>query len=123
MVSSARQFSAVADEERVLDIVRELGAELGHESALRTASAASHLDRDLGLGSLERVELLLRLEKTFGTRLDEDVLAGAETVQDLITALSAASSVHVGDAHVQAASGAQAEAAVRAPGISFPGQA
>ena len=87
MVSPVRQFNAVADEERVLEVVRELVAELGHESALRSASPASHLDRDLGLGSLERVELLLRLEKTFGTRLDEEVLAGAETVQDLITAL------------------------------------
>ena len=123
MVSSARQFSAVADEERVLGIVRELVAELGHDSALRSASIASHLDRDLGLGSLERVELLLRLEKTFGTRLDEDVLAGAETVQDLIGALCAASGVRGADAQSPAAFSAQAEGAVRAPGISFPGKA
>jgi len=130
MVSPARQFNAVADEERVLEVVRELVAELGHEVALRSASPASHLDRDLGLGSLERVELLLRLEKTFGTRLDEEVLAAAETVQDLITALSAANSARLpdGQAHVtdelaQADFGAHAETAERAPGISFPGQA
>jgi fatty-acyl-CoA synthase len=116
MVSPARQFNPVADEERVLEVVRELVAELGHNSALRSASAASHLDRDLGLGSLERVELLLRLEKSFGTRLDEEVLAGATTVQDLIAALGAANG----------ASGAlevRAEASVRATEISFPGQA
>ena len=58
---------------------------------------ASHLDRDLGLGSLERVELLLRLEKSFGTRLDEEVLAGAETVQDLIAALGAANGARLPD--------------------------
>ena len=116
MVSPARQFNPVADEERVLEVVRELVAELGHESALRSATSASHLDRDLGLGSLERVELLLRLEKTFGTRLDEEVLAGAETVQDLITALGAANGATVGF-------GERAETAERAPGISFPGQA
>ncbi len=116
MVSPVRQFNAVADEERVLEVVRELVAELGHESALRSASAASHLDRDLGLGSLERVELLLRLEKTFGTRLDEEVLASADTVQDLITALSVANGS-------SAALGVRAEAAVRATQISFPGQA
>jgi fatty-acyl-CoA synthase len=116
MVSPVRQFNAVADEERVLDVVRELVAELGQESALRSAGPASHLDRDLGLGSLERVELLLRLEKSFGTRLDEEVLAGAETVQDLIAALGAANGA-------PAASSARAEAAVRAPSISFPGQA
>src|SRR5580700_8396931 len=116
MVSPVRQFNAVADEERVLEVVRELVAELGHESAVRSASPASHLERDLGLGSLERVELLLRLEKTFGTRLDEEVLAGAETVQDLITALSSANGA-------TASSGASAEAAPRAGEISFPGQA
>jgi fatty-acyl-CoA synthase len=116
MVSPARQFNAVADGERVLEVVRELVAELGHESALRSASPASQLDRDLGLGSLERVELLLRLEKTFGTRLDEDVLACAETVQDLIAALSAASGA-------PAAFEPRPETSERAPGISIPGQA
>jgi fatty-acyl-CoA synthase len=116
MVSPARQFNGVADEERVLEIVRELVAELGHESALRSASLASHLDRDLGLGSLERVELLLRLEKTFGTRLDEAVLAGAETVQDLITALSAANGT-------PGALGVRAESAVRTLAFTFPGRA
>src|SRR5580698_9436406 len=116
MVSPARQFNAVADEERVLDVVRGLVAELGHESALRSASPASHLDRDLGLGSLERVELLLRLEKSFGTRLDEEVLAGADTVQDLIAALGAANGA-------PAVFGARAEAAVREARVSFPGQA
>jgi fatty-acyl-CoA synthase len=116
MVSPARQFNAVADEERVLDVVRGLVAELGHESALRSAGPASHLDRDLGLGSLERVELLLRLEKMFGVRLDENVLAAAETVQDLIAALGAAT----GAPSTQAA---RAEAASRAMQISFTGQA
>jgi len=116
MVSPARQFNAVADEERVLEVVRELVAELGHESALRSASPASHLERDLGLGSLERVELLLRLEKMFGTRLDEEVLAGAEMVQDLISAMSATNGS-------RAVVGVHTEAAVRATEISFPGQA
>src|ERR1700733_10779630 len=116
MVSPARQFNVTADEERMLEVVRELVAELGNESALRSVSPASHLDRELGLGSLERVELLLRLEKTFGTRLDEEVLAGAETVQDLITALSSANGA-------TASLGARAEAAPRAREISFPGQA
>jgi 1-acyl-sn-glycerol-3-phosphate acyltransferase len=116
MVSPARQFNPVADEERVLEVVRELVAELGHNSALRSASAASYLDRDLGLGSLERVELLLRLEKSFGTRLDEEVLAGATTVQDLIAALGAANG---GSTALEVG----AEASVRTTEISFPGQA
>ena len=68
MASPVRQFDAVADQERLLDVVRALVSELGHQSALALVSPAAHLDRELGLGSLERVELLLRLEKAFGTR-------------------------------------------------------
>jgi fatty-acyl-CoA synthase len=116
MVSPARQFDALADEERVLEVVRELVGELGNESARRSAGPGSHLERDLGLGSLERVELLLRLEKMFGRRLDEKVLAGAETVRDLITALSAANGTR-DDFTVHA------ESAMRATEISVSGQA
>ena len=116
MVSSARQMNAETNEERILGIVRELVAELGHESAVRSAGVHSQLDRDLGLGSLERVELLVRLEKTFGTRLNEDVLAGAETVQDLVVAMSNAS----GDS---SAVRLQEESGSRAARVSFPGQA
>jgi len=115
-VSPARQFNAVGDEERVLEVVRELVAELGHQSALRSAALESHLDRDLGLGSLERVELLLRLEKTFGTRLDEEALANADTVQDLVAALGAANGA-------PAAARLQTETLAPASNISFPGQA
>jgi 1-acyl-sn-glycerol-3-phosphate acyltransferase len=90
MASPARQFDAVADVDRLLDVVRDLLAELGHQPALASVSPSAHLERELGLGSLERVELLLRLEKAFGTRLDDRVLAEADTVQDLIVALGAA---------------------------------
>ena len=89
MASPVRQFDEAADQERLLDVVRTLVAELGRQSALASVAPGAHLDRDLGLGSLERVELLLRLEKTFGTRLDEHILAEADTVDDLISALSA----------------------------------
>ena len=116
MVSSARQFNALADEERVLEIVRQLVSESGQESALRSASAASHLERDLGLGSLERVELLVRLEKTFGARLGEEVLAGSETVQDLVTALISANGT-------PASFPVSANAPPSAPGMSFRGRA
>ena len=92
-MSSTKHFDEVSSESRVLEVVRGLLSELGHESAARSASIESHLDRDLGLGSLERVELLLRLEKMFGVRLDEDALAEAETVQSLIAAVGAAAEV------------------------------
>ncbi|WP_128001726.1 AMP-binding protein [Piscinibacter defluvii] len=44
---------------------------------------ATTLDRDLGLDSLGRVELLLRVERAAGVALPEDTLQSAETVADL----------------------------------------
>ena len=38
---------------------------------------------ELGLSSLERVELMVALEDTFGTRIDEGAFAGARSVADL----------------------------------------
>src|SRR6202022_4162437 len=90
MAFPARHFDASTDEERLLDVVRLLVSELGNRSALASVGPTAHLERELGLGSLERVELLLRIEQTFGARLDDRVLADADTVQDLISALSAA---------------------------------
>ena len=48
---------------------------------------SAHLERELGLGSLERVELMLRLGDAFGKRLPDRVVAEAVTVQDLIDAM------------------------------------
>jgi acyl carrier protein len=42
----------------------------------------SSLERDLGLDSLARVELVLRLEREFGASLAEQALAAAETPRD-----------------------------------------
>src|SRR3981189_2052769 len=86
MASPTRHFDAATDEERLLDVVRVLVSELGHQTALASVGPAAHLERELGLGSLERVELLLRIEQAFGARLDDRVLAEAETVGDLISA-------------------------------------
>ena len=49
----------------------------------------SNLERDLGLDSLERAELLLRLERLFGVRLPVRTLATAETPRDLLRAVLA----------------------------------
>ncbi len=74
-------------ESRVLDLVRSLLVELGSQRALRNVALQASLERDLGLGSLERVELLLRLEREFSVRLSESVMTEAETPADLVNAL------------------------------------
>ena len=60
---------------RVLEVVRDAGGpRLGGARAARAVAPAASLERDVGLGSLERVELLLRLETAFGRALDDRVL-------------------------------------------------
>jgi 1-acyl-sn-glycerol-3-phosphate acyltransferase len=73
--------------ERVLDVLRELLVELGSHGALAELSIHSNLDRDLGLGSLERVELLTRLEGAFGVRLPDTLAAEANTPEELTAAI------------------------------------
>jgi fatty-acyl-CoA synthase len=81
------QLDRTAARERVLEIVRGLLEELGSQGALPLLHSASHLDRDLGLGSLERVELLARLETAFGVRLPDSAAAEANTPENLTQAI------------------------------------
>ena len=74
-------------EQRVLGIVAGLVAEVGGPARARTPGPEDLLDRDLGLGSLERVELLLRIETAFGLRLPDAVMADAATPRDLAKAV------------------------------------
>jgi len=48
------------------------------------ATLDSSLEKELGLDSLARVELVLRLEKEFGVALPEQALATSETPRDLL---------------------------------------
>ena len=52
--------------------------------------AESILDRDLGIDSLARLELSLRIERGFGVRLAEQALMEAVSPADLLSALEAA---------------------------------
>ena len=83
VATTTAQLDRSAARERVLLVLRRLLEELGSQGALPMLSGASLLDRDLGLGSLERVELLARLEAEFGVRLPDRVAAEANTPEDL----------------------------------------
>ena len=76
----------------MLDVLRALLSELGSDGALPMLGPRSHLDRELGLGSLERVELLTRLESEFGVRLPDRVAAEVNTPEELTAAVLAAPS-------------------------------
>src|SRR5262245_1689732 len=71
----AAAVDAAAVLSQVLDVVRALAAEAVGERAARAVQPEASLDRDVGLGSLERVELILRLEEAFGRRLPESCLS------------------------------------------------
>src|SRR5271170_2294338 len=83
--------------ERVMDVLRGLLEELGSHGAIETLSTSSNLDRDLGLGSLERVELLTRLEAAFGVRLPDTLAAEANTPEDLMEAIRNAPGTTAGE--------------------------
>src|SRR5688500_2428502 len=88
MAATVAPLDARADvERRVLDIVTAFSAELGTLPARGAATREDALDRDLGLGSLERVELALRLEQAFGVQLGDAVVAEAERCGDLMRAV------------------------------------
>ncbi len=76
--------------ETLLSKVREIVYELHPHMRDRVhVTLDSALDRDLGLDSLARVEMLVRLEQSFGATLSEDTLANVETPRDLLRALLA----------------------------------
>ena len=77
-------------ERDVLDIVSTLVKELRGAASPLAVAAHSSLERDLGISSLERVELLLRIERRFGVRLPDATVATAETPAELVAALSLA---------------------------------
>src|SRR3989442_4097097 len=70
-----------------MEEVRGLLHELGSHGALPMLNGGSQLDRELGLGSLERVELLARLETAFDIRLPDRVASEANTPDDLARAI------------------------------------
>jgi 1-acyl-sn-glycerol-3-phosphate acyltransferase len=72
-------------------LVRDLVWELHPEMQRRvTVTLDSDLDRDLGLDSLGRAELVLRIDRAFKVRLPDQLLADASTPRDLLQALVAA---------------------------------
>jgi acyl carrier protein len=78
----ARDVTAI-----VTEFVREL-----HPQQTRSVdvSPSSRIERDLGIDSLGRTELTLRIERAFHVRLPAQMMAEAETVSDLIKALERA---------------------------------
>jgi fatty-acyl-CoA synthase len=70
---------------RVLEVLRGVALECGGPRALQAVTPEASLVADVGLGSLERVELGIRLEQAFGVPLGEEAL-GLDTALELARA-------------------------------------
>ena len=96
LAATTTQLDLPGLRERVMSVLRGLLEELGSHGAVETLTANSNFDRDLGLGSLERVELLNRLESAFEVRLPDTLAAEANTPEELIEAILKAPGTGVG---------------------------
>jgi acyl carrier protein len=77
----------------LIEGVEKLVSELHpHRARVQPVTLDSSLDRDLGLDSLARVELLAHVENSFGVTIPERVFADAETVRDLLRAIEGSTS-------------------------------
>jgi acyl carrier protein len=75
----------------VVALVAELVQELrGDRGGGPDVSRSSRLERDLGIDSLGRTELILRIERRFAVQLPLAVMGQIDTVADLIKAINAA---------------------------------
>src|SRR5213592_3441409 len=77
-----------SQEQDVIGLVRELVRELAPQRLKRgDVTLSSRLDRDLGIDSLARTELVLRIERKFRVRLAVNAVAEMDTVADLLKAV------------------------------------
>ena len=90
-MSGPPRLTADELESKVLAVVAELVSELRGHDPHRRLGRHDSLERDLGISSLERVELLVRLERACGVRLADAVMVDAESPADLAAALQTAS--------------------------------
>ena len=111
-----RRRSRESRERELLAVIRDLVLELHPQRAKSMEiSTSSRLERDLGIDSLGRTELILRVERAFGVRLSGSVAGAAETAGDLLRALEQAHpEPSVKTAEVRIAALPQVSAAVEA---------
>ena len=87
-----RTHSANARAKQLLDLVRALSHELRPgANGIDRLGLNHNLERDFGLDSLARVELLARIERELGVRLADAAIIEAETPGDLLQQMGAPS--------------------------------
>lgn len=69
--------------ERVIEILKQFGVPAS------AVTEKTHFSRDLGLDSLDTVDLIMQLEKEFGIRVPDEDYAKLTTVQGVLDYLEA----------------------------------
>lgn len=80
-------------EKQIFSIVQQLLAESGTQFSSRQLTDNVSLSRHLGIDSLGRAELFQRIEKHFEVRLPDNVLASADTLDDIAKAVFTATPI------------------------------
>ena len=102
MTSRQNNTDSQLQHQALLQVIEQLIDELhSHRLNRVQVSLDSSLDRDLGLDSLARMELLTRIEQRFGIQLSEQLLASAETPRDLLRTLERSSAVKEQDTSIK----------------------
>jgi 1-acyl-sn-glycerol-3-phosphate acyltransferase len=100
---SGQQRGNSEQERHLFGVVNELVRELhSRGGTISPIELTSRLDRDLGIDSLGRTELILRIEQAFRIRLPTDTLAEADTVGDLLSAIGRSAPRTTREAHTTA---------------------
>lgn len=77
-------------EKQLLSLIYTFLSEMDAQRALSRITINASIEKDLGIDSLGRVELLHRIEDSFSIHLSEKTLGEAETIQDLVQAILSA---------------------------------
>ena len=91
MIQTESETTASAD--TLISVVEQMVRDTRHGLAAQVALDSS-LERDLGLDSLARVELVLRVERAFDVSLPERALYAAETPRDLLRLVRGSQGTH-----------------------------
>ena len=84
MVQTTPTTQASDELSTVMGVVRDLVVEVSDGRGLGRLTSDVSFERELGLGSLERVELAVRVGEAMGVRLSEDAISSADTPAQLL---------------------------------------
>lgn len=75
---------------RLIALVQKFLSELSEERVVYVVTLSASIEKDFGIGSLEKAELLNRIEKDFLIQLPETTLTESKTLKDLFLAIQQA---------------------------------